>query len=152
VTLRHTTAAVGRRFKQGEQIGHAEELPDLLTQVDELKPAAGGFRRDVQADDSAQSHAVAMSNVGEIQHDPSPGLNELVDLGSQNVSALNHQASGATHRSDVWLYIDGKAELRRSAGGELRHNRAKINEKELRGKRVPPTIFTYEAKRATALT
>jgi hypothetical protein len=42
--------------------------------------------------------------------------------------------------------------LRRSAGGELRHNRAKINEKELRGKRVPPTIFTYEAKRATALT
>jgi hypothetical protein len=108
-----------------------------LTQVDELKPAASGFRRDVQADNSAQSHAVAMTNVGEIQHDPSPGVNQLVDLGSKNVSALDHQASGATHRSDVWLYIDGKTELRGSAGGELGDNRAKINEKKPRGKRVP---------------
>ena len=108
-----------------------------MSQVDELKPAASRFRRNVQADDRAQPHAVAMSNVGEIQHDPSPGLNQLVDLGSKNVSALDHQASGATHRSDVWLYIDDKAELGRSAGGELRHNRAKINEKEPRGKRVP---------------
>jgi hypothetical protein len=82
-----------------------------------------------------------MSNVGEIQHDPRPGLNQLLDLGSKNVSAIDHQASGATHRSDVWLYIDVKAELRRSAGGELGHNRAKINEKGPRGKRVPPTIY-----------
>jgi hypothetical protein len=93
LSLWHTTAAIGRRFKQGQQIGHAEELPDLLTQVDELKPAASGFRRDVQADNSAQSHAVAMSNVGEIQHDPRAGLNQLLNLGSKNVSALDHQAS-----------------------------------------------------------
>src|SRR5262245_48750681 len=141
LSLRHTTAAVGRRFKQGQQIGHAEELPDLLTQVDELKPAASGFRRHVQADDSAQSHAVAMSNVGEIQHDPPTGLNQLVDLGSKNVSALDHQASGATHCRDVWLCTDGKAELRWSVGGKLRHNGAKINEKEPRGKLVQPTIY-----------
>ena len=42
--LWHATAAVGRRFKQGQQIGHAEELADLLAEIDEIKPAAGGFR------------------------------------------------------------------------------------------------------------
>ncbi len=122
-------AAVGRRFKQGQQIGHAEKLADLLTQVDELKPAASGFRRDVQADHSAESHAVAMSDVSQIKHDARTGLNELLDLGSKNVSALDHQAPGATHYRDVWLRTDTKAELRRSARSGLRHNRAKINEK-----------------------
>jgi hypothetical protein len=39
----HTTAAIGRRFKQGQQIGHAEKLPELLTHVDEFKPAPSGF-------------------------------------------------------------------------------------------------------------
>jgi len=78
-----------------------------------------------------------MSNIGEIQHEARPGLNQLLDLGSKNVSALDHQASGATHNSDVWLYIDLNAELSRRVGGELGHNRAKINEKGARGKQVP---------------
>ena len=75
-----------------------------------------------------------MSDVGQIQHDPRAGLNQLLDLGSKNVSAFDHQTSGATYDGRLWLHIDFKAELRRSARTWLRHNCAKINEKWARCK------------------
>jgi len=70
-----------------------------------------------------------MSDIGQIQHDSRPWLNQLLDLGSKNASAFDHQTSGATHHGGVWLNIDRQAELRQSAGIRLRHNRATINEK-----------------------
>ena len=113
--LRDAAAAIGRHFKQGQHIGHAEKLADLLTQIDDLKPATGGFRRDVQADNGSQAHAVAITDVGQIQHDPQAWLNQLPDLGSKKISALERQASATTHDSGVRLHLDVKAEGRWSA-------------------------------------
>jgi hypothetical protein len=53
-----------------------------------------------------------MSDVSQIQDDARTGLNQLLYLGSKNVSALDHQASGAAHHGGVWLQMDVKAELR----------------------------------------
>ena len=77
-----------------------------------------------------------MSDVGQIQLDPRAGLNQLLDFGSKNVSAFDHQTSGATYDGRLRLYIEFKAELQRSASAWLRHNCAKINEKWARCKRA----------------
>src|SRR5262245_12811301 len=95
---------------------------NFRTQVDELKPAGRGFRRNVQADHGAQSTAVALSDVRQIQHDPVARLHQLPDLRSKNVSALERQPSSAMQHDRVWLDIYLQAKLRRSG---LRHSCSK---------------------------
>src|SRR5262245_50410203 len=77
-----------------------------------------------------------MSDVRQIQHDASTGLDQLMHFGSKNVSALAHQASGATNHDGVRRNVDFKAELLRTADTRLRHDRTKINHKDVETQRA----------------
>src|ERR1035438_9023529 len=68
-----------------QHIGDAEEVSNLLAQVDEFQTATCGFGRDVEASHGAQAHAVGMLEIGEVENDSAAVGNQLHDLGGEDV-------------------------------------------------------------------
>lgn len=59
-----------------QETGDAEEFADAFAEVDELEGAAGGPGRGVEADESAEAHAVHVGHVAEVE-------DELFDFGEE---------------------------------------------------------------------
>ena len=55
--------------KDGEKVGEGEEFFNSLAEMDEVELAAGGFGRGVEADQSAESHAIHVGEVAEVKND-----------------------------------------------------------------------------------
>ena len=102
---------IGTRFEHRQDIRHTEQLTNLLGKVNDLKTASGRSRRHIQADHGAQSHTVAVCDIGEIKNDVRAGLDSVMNRLPKDAAILDHQAAGATHDSRVLFRLHVDAEL-----------------------------------------
>jgi hypothetical protein len=91
-------------------MGEAEEVANLLAEVDELEAGSGGFGGDVEANEGAEAHAVGVADVGEVEDDALVVRNEganaveenIGDAGDELAVAADDDVAGAV------LDLDGK--------------------------------------------
>ena len=85
-----TASALGiERFEHGQQLGDRQQIGDALGQVEQFHAAALTADGGVGADDLAESGAIDVRHIGQIQHDLLVALvDEAVDLVFEQLVAL----------------------------------------------------------------
>jgi hypothetical protein len=66
--LSHADVVLPAGLKEQQEVGQAHQLANPFAQVDQLKPAPSGLRRDVEAGDDAKARAVHLRDAGEVQN------------------------------------------------------------------------------------
>jgi hypothetical protein len=100
--------------EERKKIGDSEEFADLLAEIDELEAGASGFCRCVEADKSAESHAVDGGEVSEIENDALVIGNERMDSGVEVIADAGVEAAVAVDESRGAFALDVESEGLRS--------------------------------------
>lgn len=94
-------AALADNDEDIEEVGDAEEVANLATKVGEFETAAGGFGRDIEADEGADAHAVGVLEIGQIEDD-------TLMAGQQRANAGEEDGGGTSDKPAVAMH-DGEA-------------------------------------------
>jgi hypothetical protein len=87
--------------KGGQEMGSSEKHSNLFANIHKFQAAACGSRRDVEANQRADAHAVHAGEVGEVEHDAFGIREQLFDLGIENIVRIRHQPAMASHNDGV---------------------------------------------------
>ena len=84
-----------------EEVGEAKEIANLLAEVGEFEAASGGFGGDVEADEGAETRAVSVLEIGEVEDDAFFFGNEGANAPGKNVGGARHQLAVTANKDGV---------------------------------------------------
>ena len=98
------------RVRQGcealQHVGGVEQEADLLAEIDELEAATCGARGDIEAGQSAETHAVHADEIGEVEDDALVIRQQRPDLVVEYVPDTGHEFAVQPDDDGVRVAID----------------------------------------------
>ena len=101
-------------FEYVQQMSDPEELPNGLSNVDQLQRAARRLAMDISSDQGTQPRAVHVRQLGKIQHDAPRRRRQLAYMVIELISNTVHETAAASHDSGVILVLDDDSQGFRS--------------------------------------
>src|ERR1039458_8116468 len=95
--LHELDAAFADHGEDVEQVGEAEQVANLLVEVHQLQAATGGLSRHVKPHQRAQSHAVRVLQVGEVEDDSLELRDQRGDFAAEHLGDARDQPAVAVH-------------------------------------------------------
>src|SRR6266404_2579143 len=106
---------VADHLEHRQKMGKAKKLPNRFPDVEELQSAAVRFCGNVQPNQCAQTRAVHVGQVRQVQQDSFAARNQLADLEVEAVVHSRHQPATASHLGAVIGLVNGNCQEARDS-------------------------------------
>src|SRR5579859_179545 len=103
-------AVLFRGGQGGEQVGERQQVLHLLAEMEQLQLAACSPSVDVEADEGAETHAIDVSEVLEVEGEELAGRGDLLQVGVEGVGEPGDEPPVALYEGDIGLTDDVVAE------------------------------------------
>src|SRR5258706_6848845 len=113
IHLRQLHSLLTTRSENRQQAGDPEQILHALAQIDQLQLATGTHRRDEQSYDGAESHAIHLSEVGQIEHDPLTSRYQLLHFNRERIGHARDQLAAAFDDRAFAVSVNLETESRR---------------------------------------
>lgn len=106
----HLDVMLADGFKDGQKMGDAKQVTDRLAHVGDFQHATGRLGVDIETNQSAESGAIHVCEVEEVEHDVFGAGDELANLDVKMVVQTRHQAACAAHYGGFPVAVNGEGE------------------------------------------
>ena len=103
---RHPDEVLPARLKNGQEIGHSKQFSHPLVEADQSQVAVGPTGRDVQSHDGAESRAVDVLEIRQVQDNQLGGRDQVLDLLLEVRRQACGQLAAASHDRCPFLDVD----------------------------------------------